>query len=567
MFAEPRSRRVPYLLALGAWLALISVGALSVVTERHFQVDEFQNAYSSRLLFASGGQDQTELFLVALGHVATHFETTSGVLLTFRGIFFLVFVVNLLLAAHAQRAFLSPLGRWLVLVAFSLLFPLWAFGMEIRHDNLLLTGQLALFFLTQRAAHRGSLQAGEAFLGGMAMFWTLVMAYKGLAYALPYGVLLLLVHRSKPGFRGALTERAKLAGWLALGCATAAGGAAAFLISTGHLGPVLRGASHFAQHLDGLQPFSLWPTTSDEVHRYPHLFALSLLLLAILAVETIRRRPLSLRLGPGHVTAIYLVWSFVVLWMNPRPFPYNQLNFLPFVFFAAIAMVARLPWSEAVRTWALLLLAVANGVGWANGRSSEAYARTGNRVQLGYIRAAEALTDPTQDSVLDGVGMVVTRKPPDRDWLLHSSYMSAYRRGERTSFGDLLKSAASPVVMTNYRWGWLPGEEWSLLRERYLPLAKDFWVLGGRFVGPEGHFRIYNDGRYFVTFGAGAISGKAVIDGQEVPLSSARYLARGLHSFAGAAEEGLVVSWAGPRLETPIALESLTRNQPLLVPF
>jgi hypothetical protein len=190
-----------------------------------------------------------------------------------------------------------------------------------------------------------------------------------------------------------------------------------------------------------------------------------------------------------------------------------------------------------------------------------------NEVQLAYIRAAEAMTDPQEDSVLDGVGMVVTRKPPDRDWLVHSSYLGAYRRGERTSFPELLENGTSPVVMTNYRWGWLGEEVLSALRARYLPLANGFWVLGGRFEGREGSFEVLREGRYFVASGTAENPLGVVVDGMAASPFGVRFLSQGVHSFTGATDEGLVVGWVGPHLQAPVSLQGLRQGDFLLVPF
>lgn len=595
MVTISRRQNSLYLLGLGFVLTIVAVLAMPTVTGRHFQVDEFYCSYNCRLLFDPENQDKgvhPQPYMAVLGYLTAGFEETTDILLTYRGIFFVLFLANLILAAHAQFAFPSRLGRWLVLLGFASLYPLWLFGLEIRHDNMLLTGNLALFFLTQRAAHRGTLSATAAFLGGVAVFWTFISAHKGFAYAFPYGALLVATHSTAPGIRAALVERARKAAWLVAGTGSAAAVTSILLAATGSFTVNWNGIFAFAHHLEDLQRFSHWGTTLSAAFHYPHLFALSLVFLVVVAVDTARqvfaKNGLARREGPtvhqefpsrglttAQVAAIYLLWSFVVHLANPKPFPYNLLHLVPFVFFAAVAAIARLHASGSVWKTALATLALANGIGGLHASNSFPYGHADNQYQLGYIRAAEALTDPKQDSVLDGVGMVLTRKPPDRDWLVHSSFMSAYDRGARTSFTELLESGSSPVVMTNYRWSWFSEREWSTLRRRYVQLAKDFWVLGSHASGREGRFEIYREGRYFVVFsprtqgatvGTTAGTTDITVDGRIVP-AGAVYLARGIHQFTVPIDEGVLVSWAGPRLEAPLSLESLPRNRPLFEPF
>jgi hypothetical protein len=176
-----------------------------------------------------------------------------------------------------------------------------------------------------------------------------------------------------------------------------------------------------------------------------------------------------------------------------------------------------------------------------------------NEAQLSYIGAAEAMTDPARDTVLDGVGLVLTRRPPDRDWMLHSLWMGDYRAGRRTGFGDMMRARPSPVVLGNYRWGWLPDRDLAVLHERYVALYPELYVLGSAPTGAAGEFTIHYAGRYIVEpkppGGAAALR----VDGQ--PLGGgALELGAGTHRYDGAGAAGIVVYWLGPAGQRPIVL-------------
>src|SRR5690606_2195181 len=99
------------------------------------------------------------------------------------------------------------------------------------------------------------------------------------------------------------------------------------------------------------------------------------------------------------------------------PFPYNLLLVAPFFCLAALDGAGRL--RRGARGAVLGLLLVANLAGLALVVRQRPYLRYPSSFQLGFAEAAEEMTGPGEP-VLDGIGLVVTRPPADRDWLIHS---------------------------------------------------------------------------------------------------------------------------------------------------
>src|SRR5262245_46623447 len=147
---------------LWAAAALVTISALFLVSSRLaenriYQTDECQNVYVAQLLSsgrAASSFTAVTLYLAPLawiGHgVASSEELFAGARYFALAIFWLH--VALLAVAAAERLW-SPRGL-AALVGAATLAPLWDYGFEIRHDNLLLTG-LLLMWCALRVFPRG----------------------------------------------------------------------------------------------------------------------------------------------------------------------------------------------------------------------------------------------------------------------------------------------------------------------------------------------------------------------------------------------------------------------------
>lgn len=534
--------------AIAALVLWIAAHAGQLAMTRHFQVDEFQNM--SNVTFLAGWRGESFATTVAPWNVwlgwalAPLRDDTRALMLAGRACFAALFFLNVALLVWVvprawQRGRVLPM---LLLAATSDL--LWRHGFEIRHEVLIVTTQLVMLGLTLRArlAPTPRLALAAAFVGAMLMMNTL----KGGVYAALYGVIFLGVALTRPGARtrasavGLVAASALgvlLAGLLAFGTAWLSGHAATYWA---WLGDPTRA-------LEGLEPSPF----RRAVYRVPPpVFWMALV--GARAAFLRRRHGPSRPMSEIEIVLLYAAVSVFVYAANPRPYAYNLLTLVvPMILagyhgwrwcLARVGMVG--PHARRAR-WVSVAAAVVLLLDWGAMRVFARYMSESNRAQLSVIAAAEALTGRF-DPVLDGAGLVLTRPVPGRDWLLHSALMAQYRRGERARFSGYLTEDWPPVVVTNYRWRWLPKRERRPLRENYVSLSRDMHVLGGRVRagGESGELLVRRAGRY----GFFRVKdGETRIDGRVVHLTEPLLLSAGRHSTS-ANVVGARYAWVGPRL-------------------
>jgi hypothetical protein len=561
-----RLSRRHFVLLAGAWLVLVTLFAVDLVFGRHLQVDEFQNAYHSRLLVVPGGiatVGYVKPYMVPLGYLSLLFDRTAPILLSFRLVFFGFFLLNLLLLAFAPAGFSSRAGRLFVLAGASLLYPLWKFGFEIRHDVLIATGNLALFLLTQRAL-AGRLGPRGFACGGAVAVWTALAGHKAVIYALPFSILFVAAASPDRWWRAPVRPLARAASWWAIGAAAALSLSGGLVAITGHFGVMTGKFSEFFVSLGEVDSFSSWPNFAELAAATPVVTGAAASFMVVQLLQMVRTRQF-LHLTPSTVTAVYLVWTALVFFKNPNPYPYNALHLLPFVFLAAADLASRVRFANRESTYAAgAAVLAALLVSWILGRASDPY-NVPNEHQLSYIELAEELTGPDQH-VVDGVGMVLTRLPADAHWHLHSAHMSAYRRGQRTSFAEIIERSTSPVAITNYRWTWLPPRDRAVLEQRYVQLGRNFYVLGANAAGSAGEFSVHAAGRYQVVVRADDSISELRIDGQPVAPDRVLALSAGAHHYRGAPPGGMQIVWLGPRLPELPLLNDVARGQHIVLP-
>jgi hypothetical protein len=487
--------------------------------------------------------------MVPLAWIVGQIDTTAGMLLVLRTAFFLLFAFNLVAVAIAQPYFRSRAGRVAALFGMTLFHPFWEHGFEIRHDTILVAGSIILYGLTQHVVRRREAAPWAMLAAGAICAAMQLNSYKAALYCVPFGGLVLLAAVAAR-WRRPPRWRVEPMLWFAVGAAVSAAACLALLAASGHLHTYGRVLGRFFSA--GEQPYSFSP--DKELARValdaPLVYGPAILFLVLVAVDVVRLR---LRIpAVTAVTAAFLVWNLVALYLNPVPFPYNFIHITPFVFLAALDVLARIH-IEAPRTRALAVAVALSAVALLFARSwrQEPYMTRTNEAQLSYIAAAEALTDPARDTVLDGAGLVLSRRPPDDDWMLHSLWMNDYRAGRRTSFGEMMLERPSPVVIGSYRWGWLPPRDLAILHERYVRLYPELYVLGATVAGAAGEFAIHYAGRYVIRPRDRAAG--LQLDGVPVGRRAVE-LGVGPHRYAGAAEAGIIVHWIGPTLDEPPAV-------------
>ena len=112
---------------------------------------------------------------------------------------------------------------------------------------------------------------------------------------------------------------------------------------------------------------------------------------------------------------------------------------------------------------------------------------------------AEDLTEPCHDRVYDGVGMVPTRRSVHFQWYLHSLNIDKFLDGSFASVREMLCARPPSVFIPSYRTDWLGEDDNEFIKDRYVPLADDFWVLGKVLPEGGGTFEIFHPGRYRIS--------------------------------------------------------------------
>src|SRR5262249_13297103 len=135
---------------------------------------------------------------------------------------------------------------------------------------------------------------------------------------------------------------------------------------------------------------------------------------------------------------------------------------------------------------------------------------------------------------------------------------------------DMLKDNPAAVIVQSYRTDWLPEEDHAFIRQRYVPMADDYLVLGNLLPAGGGTFEIVHAGRYRITSAEdsniigtydetknfktllaqngeqGAFVG--TVDGVP-PNGQTVELSVGTHQLECAGDRRAAVVWVGPRLD------------------
>lgn len=541
---------------LALWALVIGVILTPLALTRHFHVDEIQIAYNASLVgfhHLPAWRNFHALLVVPLSWIASTMETTWPTLLEMRALFAAFFLANLLLVAFSAPRVRGLAARSAVLLAFTLVEPFWRHGFEIRGDVLLLAGALALFGLTAKAT-RGPLRWYGLLAAGSLAAWMQLNSLKGFLVWGPGLFLLLVVARVADSRRRLVRTTVLVAGGFVLALlAGTALLASAGILRRGLLQMLwLAGAASEARHFGAARGLF------ELLVELPHLAALALI--SVLYTITRLWRPRASGDLTSATTSCWLGIQLLALVLNPQPFTYNFLHLMPFLFLSAVDGFVVL-WQHWPRLRALLGIAAAMGSAMAFGASwrHDVVGRTSGSAQRAHVEAAEALTGP-RDPVLDAAGLVLSRRPPGRDWMLHSLTMQSYRRGERRKFRQLLAGDPAPVLLLNYRWNWLEAEDLAFVREHYVALGRHLLVLGGRADAAEGAFTILRGGRY----GIRPLRGGApvLLDDARLPPGGIATLAPGDHRWSGS---GLAWAWLGPSLTTIPQLTAELPNGDLFI--
>lgn len=557
-------RKAAVILAALFGLAFLAWFSFHLASIRILQVDECGNVFAARYLAEhqaaklGGSFDLFQYVLSLLSHGATR---SMDLFINARFLMLEIFWLNISLIVVATGERLFSLRGLLAFCGAATLTPVWDYGFEARHDNLVLSMVLLSWALARSSTSLG-LQS-YVIMGALAVSAQFT-ASKSFVYTLPIATLLLVF--PPPGTRA---PRWKLV--LAWGVGGLLSFCALYFLyrSAGLWNGYLAGGQSMSALAMGNNRFAPWNTLERLLTQTPLLLAALVVPLTSVISAIVRQAPSAFSwLGCLPEAGLFSV-ALVALFVNPTPYPYNLLHLVPYAFLFVWRYYASLLKTAAVAQPILatvlpvvvfthlvpFAIATHRHTGWLNYRQERV------------IRLAEDLTDPVKDPVYDAIGMVVTRPFVDRRAFLHGLLINNFLKRSGLRLRDMLATNPPAVVIPSYRTDWLPEEDHAFIRERYVSVADDFLVLGKILPAGGGTFEVFHGGRYRISTlkgsdldgtyplglkgletpeDPGAITG--TIDGQ--PLSAHPVeLGVGLHHLECPSDCQPAVVWMGPHLE------------------
>lgn len=542
-----RPRTVPWAPAavLGSTLAIV---AGFVAWSRVFQVDEAQNVYGLWLLATRRFAEYdfyAPPYLLLLWPVVGWAGSASELFLSMRMLWLGVFLgLGWLVVRGAGIRGRDPLLTPAVAaVGFSA--PLWIYGLEIRHEG---PGVLALLATWNLLAPPDGSRTIRRAYGAVGMLTSFIFlnSTKHLLFLGP--LLVLTVFRPHPAFSG--RARAVLGGEFLAGAVLGLAGLVGLYALAGSASPLFHA---FTSFLDALPTVVRFPPRALAAV----VFLQTPLLLGLLLLLALRElpRPLSVAVQDPwqHGTAAWLFFGSVVAGTlaNPTPFPYNALGVVSVGWLVALKpglgqLFGNGGSRRRVLGWGLLtvgltlpwLLRMMDALSWPNHR------------QLRLMAAAEALSEPGRDRILDGAGLVPGREAIAPTWYLHLLNAPGLRGAGPGSFHSRVLADPPAVVLPSYRMNYLDDATLRFIRENYLPLAEDLWVPGGVLEAESPEWRCILLGRYAVAIEP---EGRARCGGEALS-SGVRVFAPGSIGCEIAPGTRITIIWLGPRLDEPPAL-------------
>jgi hypothetical protein len=508
---------------------------------RHLHVDELTGLYSIQLSAAFGHAEygMIELSSALFGPLAAWLVTSQRVFVGFRVVELALLFGLCWSVAQVQRALPSALGRAGVFLGAVSFGPLWRHGFEVRHDMFVAYAVVLLAWAAERA-RSGRLGLWSASATGLGVILAQANSMKAFTLWLPGLALcaLLAARQQRPFAKRLLASSTRFVPGILLGCALIA----AVFAAAGMLGGYWQQLRLFS-HYSSAPPYRLLalPLLTFAVERAPVHATFVLVGVLGVARRAWTREPLAEAWAPLLVFAV----SLLSILLNPTPFPYNLTWLTPawllmaaFGFSQALSLIARAQNASALRAgFAAAAAALALLCFW--NCEQDPYYRKRWDAQLRVVASAEALTGP-DDPVLDLCGLVLSRPPAAKDWMVHSLYMPAYHAGARETVRHIIERVAPPVAIAVYRWSFLDREDWLAFRRNYLRFSDDVWTLGRVLAPGSRSVEIPRTGRYRVRArgNAGTLDGHAIRDGDVLSLS------HGEHALV--TSTGCTLIWNGP---------------------
>jgi len=316
---------------------------------------------------------------------------------------------------------------------------------------------------------------------------------------------------------------------------------------------VFHGVAKYSAGGGGGSPrFWPWFTLNRLLPQIPLILALSVAGCIAVVTQLWRGRRAALTWKSNLPEVFLLVGALAALFMNPSPFPYNVLLLIPFAFLVAFKYAAEL-WQK-IRLYPNLIPVAVSVVLFVHllpfATATKRHLNYRNDRQRALMQLAETMTNPAEDPVYDGIGMIPTRPTIHYLWYLHSLNMKSFISGPGPKDRDMLRERPAPILIPSYRTDWLTEEDQAFFGAHYVSLADDFRVLGTRLPAGGGDFEILHSGRYWISSSSPASGQTAsALDGRALS-EQAVELTAGEHQLRTGTNACAMVLWIGPHLHT-----------------
>ncbi len=533
--------------------------SLYLAASRIYHVDECQNVFMARILATGQAENYftiVSLPLVPLMWLAGGASQSTELFASARLVSLMIFWFNLVLIALATGEKLLSRRGLIALAGAITLAPLWDFGFEIRPENLLLTELL----LTWCVVRLGSARLASCLVVGALAMVMQFTSGNAFVYVVPLTLGILLFPNG-----GGLPRWKLVMAWVV----GAFGMFIAIRVAYGAMGlwgVYLAGSPWKSGAVTGEGQFEPWKILGRLVNQSPLLSTSLAAASAALALEC-RRRGRSVFSGVSYLPeALVFFWILVVVLLNSPSRPYSLVILVPFAYLFAYRYVLA-EWNQfwelrLLRPLIFTLLIFAHLVPFL--AATRRHLASPNHRQDNLMRLAEELTGPA-DAVYDGIGMVPTRSSVHFHWLLRKPSLQGPAETPVPHVRDMLAARPAAVIIRSYRSDWMEEADHQFIRDRYVPLSGDIFVLGKMLPSGGGQFEVVHPGRYHIAPAEESnvegtyeitletmrnppppVSFTASLDG--APLTNRTMeLAVGTHQIKTTLDRRPTVVWAGPR--------------------
>jgi hypothetical protein len=542
------SRRFVSIIVIVGLLGGLAWYSAFLAANRIYQVDECQNIYMARVL-ATGQTSEFftngSLFLLGpLSWLTRAFQQSENIFAFSRLLFLGIFWLNLFLVALIAGKRLRSIEGFIATAGAATLAPLWDYGFEVRHDNLILTGILLIWWLV-RVRPMG---APSYLAAGAITVALLFIAVKSVVYVFPLALAVLMFPppgHQRPRLQLALAWMSgAIMALLAIRLCYGSGDGWNIYLSVFH------GVTKYSAGAEGSVRFAPWYTLGRLPAQIPLVLALSFAAIIAILIELVRRGRAAFTWNGTLPEVLLVAGATIALFLNPTPFTYNVLHVAPYLFLLVFSY-GRSLWLELQAKpilWPAVGCIVLLGHLVPFGLSVKRHADYRNYRQMAFMRLAEDLTRPTTDRVYDGIGMVPTRPSIHFNWYLHSLNIRRFVGGSTPKVCEMLAERPAAVLIRSYRTDWLTKEDQDFIASRYVPLADDFWVLGKELPAGGGDIEIVYPGRYCIAPLENSSNSLCSVDGT-VCADKPVELTTGMHHIETRSNQGLKVYWVGPKLD------------------